>query len=145
MSVATIKLSLLMLVFIPLLISNLRTGMVKNGMLGTMFAIGVLVAFFDPAFGAQPLKLFALLGWGLTAGLLLGIAAYGAVSGGVAKLLIALLPWFPFGEYLLAVTIGMLLAAAVAHWTGKNALIVPPMMLAALAVWLLPILGFEPL
>ena len=92
MSVATIKLSLLMLVFIPLLISNLRTGMVKNGMLGTMFAIGVLVAFFGPAFGAQPLKLFALLGWGLTAGLLLGIAAYGAVSGGVAHCSFALVP-----------------------------------------------------
>jgi hypothetical protein len=72
MSFAAIKLCLLMLAFMPLLISNLRTGMVKNGLLSAMFGVGALVAFFGSSFGAQPLKLSALVGWGLVAGLLLG-------------------------------------------------------------------------
>ena len=133
-----------MLAFIPLLITNLRSGLVKYSLLAAMLALGVLAAFFGPSFGAEALKLSVLVGWFLTAAVLLGIAAYRAISGGVAKFLIALLPWFSFGDYLLVVTIGMFLAAAVGRVTGKDALIVPPMMVAALAIGLLPVLGFAP-
>jgi hypothetical protein len=144
MTAAAIKLGVLMLALAPLLIYNIRTGMVKNGLVGVLLAAGVLMAFFGPAIGAPPLKLSALVGWILMGALLLGTAAFGVVPGGTAKLLIALLPWFPFGDYLLVFTAGMLLASLVAHLSGKNALIVPPMMAAAFTIGLLPVLGFEP-
>lgn len=144
MSAATIKLGLLLLAFLPLLIDNIRTGQAKNALVGAMLALGVLAAFFGPSFGADPLKLSTLIGWILAAACLFGLAAAGVVPAGIAKFLIALLPWFPFKDYLLTVTIGMMLAALIGWATKKNALIVPPMMIAALAVGLMPVLGFKP-
>ena len=144
MSAPLVKLCLLILAMTPLLTNNLRTGLVKNGLVGPLFVVGFLVAIFGTAFGAEPLKLSALLGWGLAAAVILPAAAYRAIPGGTAKFLIALLPWFAFGDFMLVLTIGMFSAAAVAYGTGKNALIVPPMMLAAFAVGLLPIFGFAP-
>jgi hypothetical protein len=144
MSIEFIKLCLLMLVFCPLLVTNLRTGLVKNGMLTAMFFVGVLIAFFGSTFGAEPLKLSAPIGWILTAALLLGVAAYGIVPGGIAKFLIALLPWFPLHDYLFVITIGMGLATLIGYASSRKALIVPPIMLSALAVGLMPVLGFKP-
>jgi hypothetical protein len=144
MTVAAIKLGLLMLALAPLLIDNIRTGTVKNGRVGALLAVGILMAFFGPAIGAPPLMLSAFVGWVLVGVLLLGAAAYRIVPGGIAKFLIALLPWFPFGDYLLVLTAGMLLAALVGYITGRNALIVPPMMAAAFAIGLLPFFGFKP-
>jgi hypothetical protein len=144
MTAATIKLGFLMLGLAPVLIDNIRTGMLKNGLVGALFVAGVAVAFFGPAIGAPPLMLSAFVGWVLVGALLLGAAAFGVVSGGVAKFLIALLPWFSFGDYLLVFTAGMLLTTLVGYITKRNALIVPPMMAAAFTIGLLPVFGFKP-
>lgn len=145
MSEAILKLGLLMLAFVPLLIYNLRTGAVANALLGAMLAIGIVAAFFGPYLGAAPITVATLVGWALAALLLLGLAFAGVVPGGIAKFLVALLPWFPMGDYLFVVAVGMVLTAVIGRMTGKNALIVPPMMAASLAVGLMTALSANPL
>ena len=144
MSAAIIKLGLLMLVFVPLLIYNLRTGDVATALLGAMLAIGVLAALFGPYLGAAPITLTSVVGWALVALLLLALGVAGVVPGGIAKFLIALLPWFALDDYLFVVAVGMVLAAIIGWMTGKNALIVPPIMAASLAVGLMTALSVNP-
>jgi hypothetical protein len=143
MSAALIKLGLLMLSMAPLLISNVRTGLAKNALLGLLLAIGVLAAVLRPVYGDEPLKLSSLVIWVFAAILLIGISASGIIGGGVAKLLIALLPWFSFGHYLLTITLGMLLAAVVGWIKGRAALIVPPMAFASALAALMPVIGIS--
>lgn len=139
MSAAAIKLGLLMLAFIPLLIYNLRTGNVKDALIGAILATGVIVAFFGPQIGAAPLTLSTLIGWALTTVCLVGAALLCGAPGGIAKFLIALLPWFSVGDYLMVIVIGMFLTVAVCLVTRRSAAIVPPMMAASLAVGLMTI------
>jgi hypothetical protein len=139
MSAAAIKLGLLILASIPLLIYNLRTGGVKNALIGAILATGVIVAFFGPQIGAAPLTFFTLLGWVLAAVCLVGAAILCGAPGGIAKFLIALLPWFSIGDYLMVIVIGMFLTVVVCLITRRSAAIVPPMMAASLAIGLMNI------
>lgn len=139
MSAAAIKLGLLMLASIPLLLYNLRTGNVKDALIGAILATGVIVAFFGRQIGAAPSTFSTVIGWVLTAVCLVGGALLFGAPGGIAKFLIALLPWFPMGDYLMVIVIGMLLTVVVCLVTRRSAAIVPPTMAASLAVGLMTI------
>lgn len=148
MSIAVIKLSALMVLFLPLLIINLRTSMIKNGPVIALFFGGVLFAVFGSDFSIGSLKLVDIIGWVLMIGLLLFLFARGVIPGGPAKLFMALLPWFPFGDYLVVFTLSMIFIAVLVHAPRQNApekdvLIVPPMMFASCVVCLFPIMGID--
>ncbi|MBX7456700.1 hypothetical protein K3152_00420 [Qipengyuania sp. 1NDH17] len=131
-----VKAALLFACFVPLLVANLRSGTVPNVLLGILLVVGVVTTIL---FGT--LTPGMLVWWGAGFILFLLAAAKGMIPGGVAKLFIALLPWFDFQPYLLVVAIGMGLAAIIGKMRGGNALVVPPMMVAALGVTLFPLLG----
>ncbi len=124
----------LLLIFVPLLVINLRNGLVPNGLLLLLFATGVVHAFALPYMQSEPLELGRLIWWGIGIAGGVAIFVFRLVPGGTAKLLMALLPWFALSEYLIVMTIGMFLAAAIGLATKRDALIVPPMMVAALGV-----------
>jgi len=137
-----IKLGLLMLAMAPLLVANLRSGTVPNGLVGLLLTCGIATAVLGPAFGAAPFVTSSLVWWAAGSVLLLAAAIFRAVSGGVAKFLIALIPWYDFEQYLIVVTLGMFLAAAIGKFGGTGwALIVPPLMSAALGVGIWSAIG----
>ena len=130
------KAALLFVCFVPLLVANVRRGTVPNLLLGILLVAGVVMTIM-----LGPLTPGMLLWWGAGFVLFILAAAKGMIPGGVAKLFIALLPWFGLQGYLLVVVIGMVLAAIIGKMRGGNALVVPPMMAAALGVTLFPLLG----
>ena len=131
-----VKAAMLFVCFVPLLVANVRRGTVPNLLLGILLVAGVVKTVM-----LSPVTPGMLLWWGAGFILFLFAAARGMIPGGVAKLFIALLPWFDLQGYLLVVIIGMGLAAIIGKIRGGNARVVPPMMAAALGVTLFPLLG----
>ena len=133
---ACVQLGLLMLSLLPLLVTNMRHGTVPNPWLAMLLIVGLGVAAFGDMSGAEPLTYGTPIWWIAGVVTILGLSVLGVVPGGVAKFLIALIPWFELKDYLLLVTFGMLLAGAIAKLTKRNAPIVPPFTMAALGLGL---------
>lgn len=130
-----IKLGLLMLTMTPLLVANLRSGNVPNLLVGLLLACGIAIAVLGPSFGTEPFVASSPLWWAAGSVLLLAAAIFRVVSAGVAKFLIALIPWYSLEQYLIVFTLGMFLAAAIGKLGGSSrALVIPPVMCAALCV-----------
>lgn len=106
---------------LPALLANLRTDALPNSLSGILLLGGAAAvaaeAFLVPESGTLPLAFWALAAVGLV-----GLGAFGAVPAGIAKFLVALLPWFddPF-DYLTVATIGFFLAAALGWLRGGAA------------------------
>lgn len=132
---------LLLALFMPLAVVNYRKRIVPNAMLGPMFVIGVVVALVPMYLTGAPLELSGLV-WRAIVGVgCVTLYICKVIPAGVAKLLMALLPWFLPGEYLVVFSAGMVMAGACGLVTRKDAPIAPPMMIASLAVVLAPLLG----
>jgi hypothetical protein len=125
----------------PLVIEGIRHGSAGNVSNAILFGIGVAVAMAAYAldYGSFAWSEFGL-GVLLAVGLL-GAAAAGVISGGVAKSCIALLPWFSIGTFVWVLTAGMLIAALVGLVTKRNALIAPPLAASGAAALALPLIG----
>ena len=134
MMFACVQLGLLMLSLLPLSVTNMRYGTVPNPWLAVLLIVGFGVAAFGDMSGAEPLTYGTPIWWIAGVVTILGLSVLGVVPGGVAKFLIALIPWFEFENYLLLVACGMLLAGAIAKLTKRNAPIVPPFTMAALGL-----------
>lgn len=135
MTPETIKLGLLILAMAPLLVANLRSGNVPNFLVGLLLACGIAIAVTGPSFGTESFSSISLLWWAVGAVLLLAAAIFRMVSAGVAKFLIALMPWYGLEQYLIVFTLGMFLAVAMGKFGGSSrVLIAPPIMSAALCV-----------
>ena len=131
---ACAEISLLMLSLLPLLVTNMRHGTVPNPWLAVLLIVGLGVAAFGDMSGAEPLNYGTPIWWIAGVVTILGLSVLGFVPRGVAKFLIALIPWFEFENYLLLLACGMLLAGAIAKLTKRNAPIVPPFTIAALGL-----------
>jgi hypothetical protein len=143
-SAMLVKMALFTLAIMPALIVNLKTGQAKNRDSAILLVVGVLVAIFGTYFGLDPLKLSTVIGWFALAVLMLAAAAFGGVSGGVAKFMIALLPWFALGDYVSLMIVGGFLTAGIAMLnSGKTAPVVAPMAASGLAVWGLGSFGYS--
>lgn len=88
-----------MLAMTPLLVANLRSGNVPNLLVGLLLACGIAIAVLGPSFGTAPFVWSSLLWWVAGSVLLLAAAIFRVVSAGVAKFLIALIPWYGLEEY----------------------------------------------
>jgi hypothetical protein len=139
-----IKTALFALAILPALIVNLKTGQAKNRDNAILFVAGVLVAIFGSYVGLDPLKLSTVIGWFGLAVLMLAAAAFGVVSGGVAKFMIALLPWFALGDYVALIIVGGFLTAGIAALkSGKTAPVIAPMAASGIAIWGASSIGYS--
>lgn len=97
---------------LPIVIENLRTGHIPNISNAALLAGGLGVMALGPTLGMAGFDLPSPSPWMLAALAPLGMYALKMIRGGAAKLLIALLPWFPPSEYLFVVAIGFFFAGA---------------------------------
>ena len=129
------QLAAFVLAVLPLLYENLRSGRAANRHNVLLFSIGLGFAMLASELGWTGRSAATIMSWVLGAGLLLiAAAALRWVPGGIAKTLGALVPWFPFGAWLVVVTLGFALAAVAARIGRGRSLIVPPLALAAVGV-----------
>jgi len=124
----------------PLVLEGINNWTAGNRNNAILFGAGVAMALAAYGLGHSTFSPGAL-GWGLViaAGLLAADAAR-AISGGVAKSCIALLPWFSTDTWLNVFIAGMLIAALLGFVFKRNVLIAPPMVAAGIVALAVPIL-----
>ncbi|KRQ97830.1 hypothetical protein [Bradyrhizobium valentinum] len=130
-----VKLAGFLLAILPLMIDNLRTGRATNGNNLILLLGGLAMLVLDRAVGWSDRSLLASGGWIIAGGaVLLVVHRMIGVPSGVAKTLIALLPWFAMGSYLVVVTAGLLITALIGFVTRRDAPVVPPLMVAGVFI-----------
>lgn len=125
----------------PLVIEGIRHRSAGNASNAVLFGGGVAMAAAAYTLGHASFSWSGLIIGVMLAAGLLGAAAAGAISGGVAKSCIALLPWFSTETYLWVFTGGMLVAALLGLVSKRNALIAPPLVACGATALFLPIIG----
>mgnify|MGYP006898279015 CR=1 FL=1 len=124
----------------PLVLEGINNWTASNRNNALLFGAGAVMAIIAVALGHSTFSLGALgMGIAVAAGLL-AVAATGAVSGGVAKSCIALLPWFSTDTWLSVFAAGMLIAGVLGFVFKRNVLIAPPMVAAGTVALALPVL-----
>lgn len=120
------------LLLLPVLAENLTSGRITNAHNALIFLAGAVLLVAERLLVDSS----AGLPWAfwIAAFLLVMVAAFmGAVPGGVAKFLIALLPWFTGWEaYVVTATAGFFLTAAWGYAKGSQAPLVPSFHVAGL-------------
>ena len=120
---------------LPLLVDNVRTGRITNANNAILLVTSLGVLALGPSFGMAPFHLPAPSPWLLVLLVPPALFATGAIGGGAAKFLIALLPWFSPGEYLAIVAAGFLAAGVIGKLRRqKDVQIAPPTALFGLIV-----------
>jgi len=121
-----IKLAGFLLAILPLLIDNLRTGRATNANNLILLLGGLAMLVLDRAVGWSDRSLLASGGW-IIAGMAIVLVVHRmiGVASGVAKTLMALLPWFTVEGYLVVVTAGLLITALIGYVTRRDAPVVP--------------------
>jgi hypothetical protein len=127
-----LRASAFLFVMLPVLIENLRSGRITNPHNAMIFLVGLALLVTEQLLGEPPVSPPWGL-WGAVALLVTLSAMLGAVPGGIAKFLIALLPWFTGWEpYLLTATAAFLLCAACGYAMRREAPLIPSFYLAGL-------------
>lgn len=131
----TVKLAGFVLAILPLTIDNLRTGRATNGNNLILLLGGLAMLVLDRAMGGSDRSLLASGGWILVGmAVLLVVHKMIGIPSGVAKTLMALLPWFTVESYLVVVTAGLLVTALIGFTIRRDAPAVPALMVAGVVV-----------
>ncbi|WFU16999.1 hypothetical protein [Bradyrhizobium sp. CB3481] len=130
-----VKLAGFLLAILPLMIDNLRSGRATNGNNLILLLGGLAMLILDRAMGWSDRSLLASGGW-IIAGMaiLLVVHRMIGVPSGVAKTLMALLPWFTVANYLVVITAGLLITALTGFVTRRDAPVVPSLMVAGVFI-----------
>jgi len=130
-----IKLAGFLLAILPLLIDNLRTGRATNANNLVLLLGGLAMLVLDRAMGWSDRSLLASVEW-IIAGVAVVFVVHRmiGVPGGVAKTLMALLPWFSLEGYLVVVAAGMLITLLMSYVTRRDAPSVPFLTVAGVLV-----------
>ena len=130
-----VKLTGFLLSILPLTIDNLRTGRATNRNNLILLLGGLAMLVLDRAMGWSDRSLLESGGW-IIAGMavLLVIHRMIGVPSGVAKTLMALLPWFTVANYLVVITAGLLITALIGFVTRRDAPVVPSLMVAGVFI-----------
>ena len=133
-----LKLFLFIIIVLPAAYRNYTTSRISNSSNIAILVCGMAAAALVQWLAGQPISL-PVGTWVLTA---IGVFAIfvvsgGGLNGGIAKFLIALVPWFSLPSYLMVVTMGFLIAAVVAKLGRGSAQVVPPFFAIGL-LFLLP-------
>lgn len=122
-----LRLIALVIVFVPVLLANLRTGDVPNWGCAAVLVAGVAIALVRPDRSDVP-----WLFWIGGAVVWIGLFAALRLPGGLVKLAIAFLPWFDdAGAYLAFFTLAMLIAGAAGFALRRQQMPVAPGFLIA--------------
>jgi hypothetical protein len=110
------------LAILPLLVLNLRTGQVKNSYILLVFASGLVIAAVSRGsdWSLSPVPLISVPWFVAASAVLIVLFCTSIIPGGVAKTLIALLPWFSILGYLFVVTAGSFAFAFFAYLHRRN-------------------------
>jgi len=131
-----VKLTLFGIAVSPLLIDNLQTLRATNRNNVILCLAGFAMLGIEWSLGWNDrTPWYVAVQFLLGGALLLALPVIGGIPGGVAKTLIALLPWFAPVDFLLAATIGFVLMAFVGVVSRRNAPSALPFALAAVDVW----------
>ncbi|MBR0824909.1 hypothetical protein JQ596_05125 [Bradyrhizobium manausense] len=130
-----VKLAGFLLAILPLLIDNLRTRRATNGNNLILLLGGLAMLALDRGTGWSDRSLLASGVW-IIAGAAVLLVVVPSIGGsyGVAKTLIALLPWFTMESYFIVVSVGLFAAAAIGYATRRDAPVVAPLTLAGVFV-----------
>lgn len=138
---AVLQLVAFVLAAAPLVIEGINDWTASNRSNAILFGGGVVTALAALALGHATFSVGDLaLGVVIAAGIV-GVAATGALSGGVAKSCIALLPWFGIGTWLAVFSAGMLLAGLIGLAMKRDVLVAPPLVASGAVALALPLLG----
>jgi len=131
-----VKLTLFGIAVSPLLIDNLRTlrASNRNNVILCLAGFAMLGIEWSLGWNTRPPWQVAVQFLSLGACLLV-LPVICGIPGGVAKTLIALLPWFAPMDFLLVATIGFVLMTGVGVMSRRNAPSVLPLTIAAIDVW----------
>lgn len=127
-----LRLIALVIVFIPVLVANLRTGEVSNWGSAAVLAAGVGIAMARPDPSDVP-----WLFWIGGAAVWIGLFAALRLPGGVVKMAIAFLPWFEdVGAYLAFFTVAMLIVGVAGFALRRQQVpVAPGFLIAGLGVF----------
>jgi hypothetical protein len=130
-----VKLAGFLVAILPLLIDNLRTGRATNANNLILLLGGLAMLILDRAMGWSDRSLLASGGW-IIAGMaiLFVVPRIIGIPSGVAKTLMALLPWFTLESYLVVVTAGLLVTALIGYVTRRDAPVVPSLTVAGVFI-----------
>jgi hypothetical protein len=130
-----VKIAGFVLAILPLMIDNLRTGQAANRNNLILLLSGISMLVLDRAMGWSDQPLLASGGW-IIAGMAILFVVHRIIGipPGVAKTLMALLPWFTVERYLVVVTAGLLVTALVGFITRRDAPAVPSLMVAGVVI-----------
>lgn len=124
----------------PLLIEGFNDWTASNRNNAILFGAGAAMAVIAVSLGHATFSAGSLVLGAVIAVALMGVTATGALSGGVAKFCIALLPWFSTGTWLGVFTAGMLIAGLLGLALKREVLFAPPMVAAGAVALALPLL-----
>jgi len=125
----------------PAVVENIRHGSLSNRNNAILFIAGLATYGVGLALGHYQFDSVSLV-WAVGIALVLLASAFsGLVPGGLAKTLVALLPWLSIDAFLVAVAVGMLLTAALAKVKGGTAPAMPAMALAVTGALIAPLLS----
>ena len=120
---------------LPVMVENLRTGMISNWGNAILLLAGLAVLTLEPTFGMSGFHLPVPLPWSPMKLILLAFFVRMRFGGGAVKFLVALLPWFSTDEYLLVTTARCALASIIGYVRGiKEVQIAPQMVVIGLLV-----------
>ena len=135
-----VKLLVFAIAILPLLVDNVRTSRVTNRNNLILFVAGAAMIAVDHGMGWSDRSLWTICAWLILGGVgLIVLAATGVCPGGVAKTLMALLPWFTTERYFLVIAAGFILSALFGYATRRETPVVVPLAIACFAVWLFDI------
>jgi len=131
-----VKLAVFLLAILLLLIDNLRTGRATNGNNLILLLGGLAMLVLDRAMGWSDRSWLESGSW-IIAGMAVLLVLHQVVDfpSGVAKTLMALLPWFSVDGYLLVVSAGLLATGLFGYVTRRDTTpVVPSLVLAGLVI-----------
>lgn len=132
-----IKLAAFTVAMLPLLIENWRNATASNRSNAVLLLGGLAFAGYQLATGQLQASLWLFGGWLLVVAIALGLAALKAIPGGVAKTFAALAPWLSLGQFVAAVAVSMIIAAAFGVMRRKQVAVALPLYLTICAIWLI--------
>jgi len=131
----TLKPAGFLLAILPLMIDNLHTGRATNLNNFILLFGGILMLVLYRTMGWSDRSLLVSGGW-IIAGIAVLFLVHGMIGipSGVAKTLMALLPWFTVESYLVLITAGLLATALIGFITRRDAPAVPSLMFAGVVI-----------
>lgn len=120
---------------LPLLIDNLRNGTATNGNNFILALGGILSLVIGHLSGWNQQSLWSAGAWIAMGGVtLMLVSILGLLPGGVAKMMMALLPWFTITNYFTVIAVGFILTIPIVLTNRRSLPMALPLAFAGIVV-----------